>query len=258
MAAATLAVGVISSQAGVYSQNIVGYVNNPTQKSFSVQINPLDASGGNSLTNVIQNTGQWDGSSASIWNGVNYTQYYFDSNPADYPAGQFTGVTDVSGNPLTPPTMLPGQAFFFNNQSGASNVITYVGSVHVDAAAAGSQVVGGTTNVIGHAHVLNFVGSILPVGGGVSSVLQLTNAFNGTGGPLDGCSINTPNFNSAGSVVGYTQYYFDANPADYPAGQFTGFTDVSGNPLPEPVIPVGGGFFFNNQTGANVVWTQSL
>ena len=54
MAAAALAAGIITSQAQpVYSQNIVGYVNQTFVSGYVNVANPLDNGGGNSLTNII-------------------------------------------------------------------------------------------------------------------------------------------------------------------------------------------------------------
>ena len=52
MIAATLAAGVISTQAQVYSQNVVGYVNVVCPAGFSIIANPVD-SGSNVLQNLF-------------------------------------------------------------------------------------------------------------------------------------------------------------------------------------------------------------
>jgi len=268
LSAAALAAGLISSEAqNVYSVNVVGYVNVPARLGFSSMSNPLDAAGSNSATNVIQNVfdsgagqGPWDGSQLQIWNGTHYTAYFLDSNPDDYPPGQFTGYTDSSGNPATPPVLGPGIGYLFNNGTASSNVLTYVGNVRgVTTGGSGAMAISNTV-ALPTAPLLNLVGSALPLSGGVSSSLQLSNVFNiGLGqGPLDGCQIQTPNINNSGQLTSFTAYFMDSNPDDYPPGQFTGFTDSSGNPLPEPVIPMGGFFFFVNQAGSTVNWNQIL
>jgi hypothetical protein len=158
-----------------------------------------------------------------------------------------TGVSDVfDNNPVPAPTILPGQAFFFNNNSGVSNVLTVVGNVHVDGAATGVQVVGVTTNnLVVSPHPQTFVGSVLPVGGGLGSVLQFP-----TNGILNYALIQVPNIN-AGRILGFTTYTVDN-------AMSTGFSDsFDNNPVPEPVIPVGSGFFINNNTGSAVNWIQS-
>ena len=72
IAAATLAVGAITSQAQVYSQNIVGYVNAPTVAGQYVLLcNPLD-DGTNTLNSLASSAGI--GSLVQVWNGAGYTQ----------------------------------------------------------------------------------------------------------------------------------------------------------------------------------------
>jgi len=263
LSAATLLAGLISTQAqNVYSVNIVGYVNVPARLGFANMGNPLDAQVSNSASNVIQNAfdpisgqGPWDGSQVQIWNGTQYTVYFLDSNPADFPPGQFTGYTDTSGNPLSPPVLGPGVGFLFNNQTASSNVLTFVGAVRGQNGAVISNNVSLPTNPL-----FNYVSSALPLAGGVSSSLQLSNVFDNIAGqgPLDGCQIQVPNINNSGQLTFFSVFFMDSNPDDYPPGQFTGFTDTSGNPLPEPQIPMGSGFFFVNQAGSTVQWKQVL
>jgi hypothetical protein len=151
--------------------------------------------------------------------------------------------TDTSALPS--PSLPPGTAWFVNN-SAASNTITYVGTVVVGGPGAGT--VGIATNSITSAHVLTFASSIFPIGGGITSVLQLTN----NAGALDGSFVYVANINAAGTFLGYQISQFDSS-------QTTGFansTDTSA--VAEPTIPVAGGFYFNNQTGGTVNWVQSL
>jgi hypothetical protein len=84
------------------------------------------------------------------------------------------------------------------------------------------------------------------VGGGVSSVLGLP-----ADGSLDGCGIYVPIIIS-GQIRGFNSTVIDS-------GQSTGFGNASDTAAaPEPVIPVGSGFFFYNTLGTTVKWTQSL
>jgi hypothetical protein len=242
MAAAALAASVISSQAQVYSQNIVGYVNKPLPTGFNIVANPMDYSSGNAATNFVDNSGGvYDGSLVYIWNGSSFTVVQYDSS-------QTTGFANALGNAAVPaPILNPGQAFFLNNQSGTSNTVTFVGTVHVDGAASGTNVVGLTTNVLSGSLTYVYVSSKLPVAGGVSAVLGLKNDLAGT---LDGSLILIPNI-VGGNVNGYTTIQFDST-------QPTGFANALGNAsVPEPVIQVGSGFFFSNQTGGNYNWIQS-
>jgi hypothetical protein len=260
--AAALAAGIISSQAQVYSQNIVGYVNSPLTKGYVNVANPLDITGGNSLTNLFNNpvaggpggpnggSGPLDFTTVLIWNGAGYTTYVLDT---DYPTGVANG-TDTAG--VTPPTVNPGTLIYFNNTTGNQFTNTLVGTVHVDFAASGTNVVGITTNFL-HAGY-NYTASKLPLAGGIQSVLGITNSVpggnggpNGGSGPLDFATILIPNINNTGTFLGYTTVVFDT---DYSTG-FANGTDTAA--VPEPQIPVGMGFIINNTTGQNYTWTQS-
>ena len=237
IAAAALAASVISSQAQVYSQNIVGYVNKPLPSGFVNVANPLDAAGGNSITNVINvASGAYDGSGLFIWAGGHYAQYTIDSTVS-------TGIADANDvNAVTPPVINPGVGFFIQN-ANASNNITFVGTVHVDGAATGSQTVGVSSNSLPTGNF--FYASKIPVGGGVSSVLQLP-----SNGSLDGSLLSIPNI-TGGAVHGFTQVTVDSSVA----GGFADANDV--NPVAEPLIPVGSGFFLQNANAATT-WVQAF
>lgn len=234
--AAALAAGIITSQAQVYSQNIVGYVNTSVPVGFVNIANPFDASGGNNtITNIIPVfSGNYDGDLLFIFNGSSYTTYTIDS-------GQPTGVGNPSDTAaVAPPVINPGTGFFIQNTAGAVTN-TFVGTVHVDGTGS-TNVVGLTTNNLPVG--FTFKASKLPVGGGISSVLQLPKD-----GSLDGSIINIPNI-VAGNVHGFTQITIDS-------GQSTGFGNASDTAaVPEPVIPLGTGFFIQNTSG-NVNWVQS-
>src|SRR5665213_1536643 len=241
IAAGALAASVISSQAQVYSQNIVGYVNKPLPACFVNIANPLDAGGSagvnDSITNVIAVfSGSYDGDGLYIWSGHSYAQYTIDS-------GQSTGIGNAGDTAaVAPPILAPGQAIFINNGNGSNNV-TFVGTVHVDGTGS-TNVVGLTTNTLPTG--FSFVASKLPIAGGISSVLGLPKD-----GSLDGSQIYIPNI-SGGAVHGFNQVTIDS-------GQSTGFGNAGDTAaVPEPVIPVGGGFFFSNGTGVPVTWVQSL
>jgi hypothetical protein len=237
IAAAALAAGVISSQAQVYSQNIVGYVNQPLPLGYVNVANPLDASGGNSITNVIPVfSGVYDGDIINIWTGHSYLQLTIDS-------GQPTGIGNASDTaPVVPPVLAPGQAIFIQNTAGPVTN-TFVGTVHIDGAGASTNVVGLTTNAVPLG--FTFLASVLPVGGGISSVLGLPKD-----GSLDGSIINIPIINGSGNIAGFTQITIDS-------GQPTGFGNASDTAsVPEPTIPVGTGFLLQNTAGVGS-WIQS-
>ncbi len=237
IAAAALAAGVISSQAQVYSQNIVGYVNSPLPSGFVNLSIPLDAAGGNSITNTINVfSGQYDGDGLFIWTVNHYAQYTIDSTVS-------TGIADANDvAAVAPPTINPGTGFFIQN-ANASNNITFVGTVHVEGSGASTNVVGVTTNTLPTGNF--FYASKIPVGGGISSVLGVP-----ANGSLDGSLISLPNI-VGGAIHGFKQITIDSSVA----GGFADANDV--NPVPEPIIPVGTGFFLQNANAATQ-WIQSF
>lgn len=249
IAAAALAAGVVTSQAQVYSQNIVGYVNSVVPFGYSVQSAPFDAANGNSATNIVINnpvsgpgTGPLDGAYLYVWGGSSFAVYTFDST-------QPTGFADAGDNYATnAPVLNPGTAFYINNGVGAYTN-TYVGTVHI-----GSGTYPGTsTNVIGATQVYTFISPVIPVGGGLTSVCGFTNVLSagpGTGN-LDGDYVNVPAITN-GVIHGYIQYTVDST-------QPTGYADPSDSfAVPEPQIPVAGGFLFNNTLGTSYNWIQTL
>lgn len=248
VAAAILAAAAITAQAAVYSANIVGYMNTQLVPGYSAICNTFDIGTGNTLTNMLPNVpvggvGPLDGTTVYLWNGAGYTVYTLDS-------GQPTGVGDSADNNAVPsPTVNPGSLVFFYNNTATTFTNTIVGTVHVDAAATGTQTVGSTTNVLAPGYT--FLASKIPVAGGISSALGLTNTVVGGAGILDGTTLYIPTI-SNGTFQGYNVVTFDA-------GQPTGFGDsADNNPVSEPVIPAGSGFIFNNNTPTTFQWVQTF
>jgi len=258
LCAAALAAGVATSmaQSNVYSLNIVGYANVPTTVGYTYQSNPFNNSN-NTAGIVIPNpnpdpsgtsgqTGPWDGSSLQTWTGVGFKVALFDSLTDD----TTTGFTDPNGNAVPQPVLTSGMGYLINN-GGVSNVITYVGDVR----GPGTNVLALASRVTPYA-----VGSMLPLAGGVSAALGFTNpnpdptGTSGQTGPQDGNSIQTLKTAPNGAAIGYRVSLFDSLTDD----TTTGFTDPNGNAVPEPVIPIGGGFFYVNASGSTFNWTQIL
>ena len=73
IAAAALAAGIMSSQAQVYSQNVVGYVNLSISNGFNCINIPLDydGTGTNNVVNTIIGTNLPNGTIIESWNPVN-------------------------------------------------------------------------------------------------------------------------------------------------------------------------------------------
>jgi hypothetical protein len=109
IAAAALVAGVISSQAQVYSANIVGYANVPLVTGYTLIANPLDDGNGNQLTNLL--AGLANKSSVVTWNGATYN----------------TAIGKASGVWASSTTLAPGTGFFVKVPALTTN--TFVGTV---------------------------------------------------------------------------------------------------------------------------------
>jgi hypothetical protein len=178
-----------------------------------------------------------DGSAVLTWNGSVFTTRLLDSTSA-------TGYTDLIGNPVTPPVLNPGVGFLFDNQAGITNY-TFVGSVEgvqSSGSISNSKVLSVPPNVI-----QNLVASITPVGGGLITSLQLSNTV---AGARDGDIVQLPNVSAGGNLQAYTVRLYDSTSG-------TGFTDLIGNPTPEPQIPVASYFIYNGQA-TSPAWVQKL
>ena len=121
IAAATLAVGIISSQAAVYSQNIVGYYNTaigPSQFVF-VSAQMQSGAGGYAVNDLLTN-GVPDQSTLYIWTGSGYgkTLVYY----AGY--GWYDGA-DLATNQIGGGV----GAFLLSGDTVNTNTITIIGTV---------------------------------------------------------------------------------------------------------------------------------
>lgn len=213
LAAAALAAGIFTSHAQtVYSANIVGYVNQSLPSGYSLISNPLqNADGTNGAENVF--SGSLQGFDALlIWNGSGYTAYSYNA----------PGWADANGNAVSQPTIPPGAAVFYQNNSGATEANTVVGSVVL-------------SNTITLNPGYSFVSSAAPV----ADVADST-TFNL---PLQG-------FDALlfWNGSGYTAYSYNA----------PGWADANGNTVAAPTIGVGTGFFYQNNSGAAETWTENV
>jgi hypothetical protein len=75
-----------------------------------------------------------------------------------------------------------------------------------------------------------------------------------SGGNLDFCEVQQAVITGGGAVQGFKVSVFDSSTDD----TTTGFIDRNGNPVPEPQVKVGEGFFFNNSSGGTRTWSQVL
>jgi hypothetical protein len=152
IAAAALAGSVISSQAQVYSQNIVGYINVPiVSAGYTAVASQLDYDGtgtNNSVatvfgTNLVVNTIVY------AWNGAGYAQAKWENNKG---VNQWGGDTNSVSAALK-----AGLGVMI--KSPATNNLTLVGTVLQG------------TNVIQLVDGYNLVSSVAPISGGVSTAL---------------------------------------------------------------------------------------
>jgi hypothetical protein len=235
VAAAALAAGIISSQAQVYSQNVVGYANVPTANSVTYALAvPFKIGTSNGANEVWPAPGGVptlpDFSTILIWNGAGYTSYLSDS-------GSSSLWDDAGGNPIPNAPLLPvGQAFFLIPSGDVTN--TFAGAVAVNV---------GTSNVMALANsVTYFVSPVVPYGGSV------TNGNNSTGGANLSSIGGLPDFSTLllWNGSGYTSYLSDS-------GSSSLWDDAGGNPISTaPTISVGQGFFLIPSDNFN--WTVGL
>jgi len=201
IAAAALVAGVVSSQAQVYSANIVGYVNTPISGGlFTLVSNPLDdgTNTANDLMAALPNK-----SSIQIWNGV---------------ANSFTKYTKTaSGFTPSNPSIPVGLGFFV--QSGTAFTNTFVGNVVP--APGGNSATNGLP-----AGLFALVGSTLPVSGTFNDVG--TNALNLAATLPNKSSIQI--WNGAGnSFTKYTKTASGFTPSNPPYTASQGFFVQSGS-----------------------------
>jgi len=169
IAAAALAASVISSQAQVYSQNIVGYVNQsiPGSAAYTLMVAPLqttnNANNAEQLLPALQ-----PNDNILIFNGAGFDTYVYIS----------TGFWFGPSGPGPAPTINAGAAFFYENNGSGIITNTAVGSVTLSNTVA---LTGGAAYTL--------VGSTAPIGDNLESTnfnlpLQANDnvlLFNGSG-----------------------------------------------------------------------------
>jgi len=232
IAAAALAVGVISSQAQVYSQNIVGYANIATPNAgvnYLISV-PFTVGVSNGANEVFPNLPEF--SQILLWNPglAKYSIAQSDTTSA-------TGWSDADFNPVSVPKLPVGTGFFLQpSAAGVTNTIT--GSVAISV---------GTSNVmtLANAGVNYLVGCVVPYAGSV------TNGNSSGGGPNLN---NLPEFSQlliwSPGLAKYSIVQSDTSSA-------TGWSDADFNPVSVPSISVGQGFFIQ-PSGVNAKWTTGL
>jgi len=178
IAAAALAGSVISSQAQVYSQNIVGYINVPLTTGYTALANQLDydGTGTNNTVASVFGTNLLAGTLVLAWEpaSAGYTSASWLNSKGTL---KWTGDTNSISEALN----VGGGVFV---QSPASNNVTLVGTVIQG------------TNLIALAAGYNLVSPVAPVAGGVTTTLGFT--------PVVGDNLLT----WSPATQGYTLYSF--------------------------------------------------
>jgi len=258
MAAVALAAGVITSQAQVYSQNVVGYINIPVAAhGYSFIANQLqngsDASATNNNVNTVLSNGfvsDPNGVNNTVlfyWNGTGYASYayYLDADALNnFGASAGNGWYDAGGN-LVNVAIKQGAGHFLYNPSASALTATLVGTV-----------VQGT-NVLTVKQGYNTYSIIAPVSTNIDS------AFGGFVGTSDPNGVNNDVYYYYGGG-GFTtlQWYTDADALNnFGASAGNGWYDAGGNnqshnPLYTP--KVGQGFFIQHIVAGNEYWTNTF
>ena len=223
IAAAALAAGMLSVQAqgsNVYSQNIVGYVNQQLVGGFNLVVPPVSASSSNMISAEAAFPCLISGDVLYIWK----------TDGSGFDIAYFNGIGDwyegVSFAAIPVPNVRVGGGVFYQNNSGHTETNTYSGTV----------ILTNTVNLIGG---FTMTGSTAPVGGSIEST-NLALPF------------------TSGDVVflwkadgsGYDIAYYNG-PGDW-------YDGVSFAAIPVPNVSIGLGFYYQNNSGFNTNWIQIL
>jgi len=224
IAAAALAASVISSQAGVYSQNVVGYanLNTPNGGTYLMTV-PFKIGVSNGANEVWPLAGAQptlpDFSEILVWNGANYVAYFSDSgSPSLWDDGT---QTPIPGAPVLP----VGQGFFLIPSATVTN--TFAGAVAVNV---------GTSNKVflpnGGTYL---IAPTVPYAGAITN----GNPVTGAGGPNLSSLSGLPDFSELllWNGANYVAYFSDS-------GSPSLWDDGTQTPINvPPSINVGQGFF---------------
>jgi hypothetical protein len=238
IAAAALASGIISSQAGVYSQNIVGYVNYPTPVGGAIYVMEIPfvigvSNGANEVFGTSLQTPAATLSQIQIWNPNTATTTLYQSDP-----GSPTGWDDNNFNPVPAPVLPVGKGFTFIPATGLTN--TFAGAVAV-------QVGTSNTNTYPVGGADYYVGSAVPYAGSVTN-------GSATGG---GLNLSFPPSQDLTQVLIWNPLTSKITLYQTDHGSSTGWDDNNFNPVTPPSLNVGDGFQLI-PANANLQWVQGL
>jgi hypothetical protein len=254
IAAAALAASVISSQAQVYSQNVVGYYNVTVAPGKFVLVgNQLNLDNTNSISsiftglfsdaNAVTNTAIW------LWNqgSQQYSSYQFytgaDADNQFLLSGAVNGFYDTSGDYITTPLGVGAGAFLQN-----------LALVPVTATVVGTVAQG--TNLVTLGHAFTLVASPIPVSTNIASGLE---GFVGVSDP--NAVTNDVAWVWNAGVQQYSSYQFytgaDADNQFLLSGAVNGFYDTSGDYINLAPL-VGNGFFIQHVVAGSETWTNTF
>jgi hypothetical protein len=228
IAAAALVAGIVSSNAQVYSANVVGYVNVtlPGNGQYTLIANPFDDGNGNHLTNLL-NSALPGGNAA-----VRSTLFYFPGAPAN--------ISKLASGWASDAILAPGTGFYVRNGAPGGNAPTltntFVGTVIPLAG-------GSVTNQIPTGFSLQ--GSVVPVAGNIAN--------NGT--PSGDANLNYGGaIYSIGSGAGISKIQYWNTALQSPVNVNKSFT--TGNWTATVGVNVGQGFWLiNTSPTTNLVQT---
>jgi len=244
IAVAALAAGVISSQAQVYSQNIVGYANvvNSTAGANYFMAIPFKIGVSNGINEVFAGGLPYGTSYLNIWNGGGFDTFLYDNTD---PNGYGTSVVWYQSDDATPITNFPklpvGMGFVLQPAGAWTN--TFAGAIGINV---------GTSNqmVMPTAGANYFIGSAVPYGG------SITNGSNSGGGA---------NFNNLPYGTSYiniwngggfdTFLYDNTDPNGY-GTSVVWYAPDDATPIAPPSINVGQAFVL--QPAGSYTWTTGL
>jgi hypothetical protein len=181
-AAAALAAGVMTSQAQVYSQNIVGYINVPLTgaSGYNLVANQLDLDGTGTNNSIYTTVGTNlpDGTIVEAWNGTSF-------KPSTLTAGVWSLNNAVITN-----SMNPGSGFFIFVPGLHTNNVTFVGNV----------ITGTNTYTVTKAYQIS--SSSGPVAGAIDTGLLYAPNAGDIVETWNGSSFKPHTYNSPGSWTG--------------------------------------------------------
>lgn len=195
-AAAALVAGLVSSNAQVYSANIVGYVTvvSPGGSAYSLLANPLD-NGSNTLASLVTEP---TGSHALVWTGSG-----------------FTSCTKTAGSFSPNPTIAPGAGFFIQPLGANPVTNTFVGNVICPPS-------GSVTNNVAGGSAYTLVGSPVPFSdtlGGTNMNLHIptgSHALVWTGSGYQSCTKTASSFSPNPAVTPGEGFFVQPLGATYP------------------------------------------